>query len=123
MKRYLMTVLCVFCTVPLWAADVGLSLSIGEPGYYGQIDIGNYPPPRLIYAEPVVVEHHVITGPPVYLHVPHGHARHWHKHCHKYGACGRRVYFVDNGWYEHTYVPEYRERHPKHGKKHKHKNG
>ena len=123
MKRFLLSSLVACCAVPSWAADVGVSLSIGEPGYYGHIDIGDYPRPALVYAEPVIVEHHVVTGPPIYLHVPPGHARHWHKHCHEYGACARRVYFVDNDWYEHTYVPVYREKHHKHGKKNKHDKG
>jgi hypothetical protein len=70
------------------------------------------------------VEHHVHPGPPIYLHVPPGHYKHWHKHCHEYGACGRQVYFVQNDWYEHTYVPAYHDRHHKGGgKKHKHKHG
>jgi hypothetical protein len=80
------------------AAEVGVSISLGQPGFYGQIDIGDYPPPRLIYAEPVIVEQVVIVPQPIYLHVQYDHIKHWDKHCHEYGACGQRVYFVD-GWY------------------------
>jgi hypothetical protein len=32
------------------AADVGVSVQVGELGFYGRIDIGNLPQPRLIYA-------------------------------------------------------------------------
>ena len=43
--------------------------------------------------------------------VPPGHARNWRKHCHKYDACGRPAYFVQDSWYRSVYVPHYRERH------------
>ena len=97
--------------IPAYAADVGVSLSIGQPGFYGQIDIGNYPQPQLIYAQPVLIEPTPVYGPPVYLHVPPGHARHWAQHCAEYGACGRHVYFVRDTWYNGVYVPEYQRRH------------
>jgi len=47
----------------------------------------------------------------VYLHVPPGHAKNWAKHCHAYGACGQRVFFVQDAWYNDVYVPTWRERH------------
>jgi len=43
--------------------------------------------------------------------VPPGHAKKWHKYCHRYHACGERVYFVRDDWYEREYAPRYRERH------------
>ena len=43
---------------------------------------------------------------------PPGHMRHWDRHCHEYEACGRPVYFVDDGWYREVYVPRYREIRP-----------
>ncbi len=91
------------------ATDVALSVSIGQPGYYGRIDIGGYPPPRVIYGQPVVIEPVPVGRPPVYLNVPPGHAKHWQKNCHRYNACGERVYFVQNNWYQREYVPRYRE--------------
>jgi hypothetical protein len=123
MRRYLIAVLLAFSAAPAWATDVGVSVTIGEPGFYGHIDIGDFPPPRLLYAEPVIVDHVHLLPHPVYLHVPPGHAKHWHQHCHDYHACNRRVYFVETGWYEEIYVPEYRMRHghPGKGKKGKHK--
>lgn len=96
--------------VPALAADVGVSISIGEPNFYGRIDIGDYPQPRLLYREPRVV-YRAAAREPIYLHVPPGHARNWRKHCRKYNACGERVYFVQNSWYNNVYVPRYRERH------------
>ena len=29
----------------------------------------------------------------------------------RYNACGRPVYFVDDGWYNTVYVPRYRKQH------------
>jgi hypothetical protein len=66
------------------------------PGVYGRIEIGNAPPPPVIYAQPVIIQRApvVVQQPPLYLHVPPGHAKKWSKHCAKYNACGQPVYFV-----------------------------
>lgn len=96
------------------ATDVGVSVSIGDPRFFGRIDIGSYPRPALIYPEPVLIA--PPRGPayaPVYLRVPPGHTRDWKKHCRKYDACGRPVYFVQDDWYQNVYAPEYREKHGK----------
>ncbi|MCZ7560741.1 MAG: hypothetical protein M5U30_12310 [Burkholderiaceae bacterium] len=92
---------------PALAADVGVSVSIGQPGFYGQIDIGNYPRPQVVYAEPMVIQSVPVgvVRQPLYLRVPPGHAKHWGKHCHEYGACARPVYFVQERWYNDVYVP------------------
>lgn len=104
-------------------AEVGVSVTVGEPGFYGRIDIGGMSQPRLIYPEPVIVRG-APAGAPVYLHVPPGHAKHWSKHCAEYGACGQRVYFVDDDWYEKVYVPTYRNEHGRgHGPGPGHGNG
>ena len=54
MKRLLMTaaVTAIALSTPAFAADVGVSVNIGQPGFYGRLDIGGYPPPALIYAQP-----------------------------------------------------------------------
>jgi hypothetical protein len=52
-----------------------------------------------------------IVPEPIYLHVPPGHAKNWSKHCRKYNACDRPVYFVQDSWYNQVYVPRYRESH------------
>ncbi|MDN3922010.1 hypothetical protein QWJ38_17095 [Pelomonas sp. PFR6] len=101
---------------PARAADVGVSISVGQPGFYGQIDIGTMRP-QLIYTEPVVIHRTQVVGAPMYLRVPPGHEKHWDKHCKKYNACGRPVYFVKDDWYERDYVPYYQEQHGK-GKGH-----
>jgi hypothetical protein len=119
MKRFLIAaaVAAATFTTPALAADVGVSVSIGQPGFYGRIDIGDYPypPPRVIYRQPRVVERVVvIEREPVYMRVPPGHAKNWGKHCQKYNACGERVYFVQDSWYQREYVPHYQEYHRDH---------
>jgi hypothetical protein len=111
MKRLLFATALAAGTFPALAADVGVSISIGQPGFYGQIDIGGYPPPQLIYQEPRVTQRVAMIRPPIYLHVPPGHAKNWRKHCREYNACGERVYFVQNSWYSREYVPRYQKRH------------
>ena len=95
---------------PAQTADVGVSISVGEPGFYGRIDIGNVPQPVLVYPRPVVIQlvPMGVVAQPVYLHVPPGHAKNWRKHCARYDACGQPVYFVQDRWYNTVYVPEYR---------------
>jgi hypothetical protein len=104
------------------AADVGVSVQIGQPGFYGQIEIGNMPQPRVIYAAPLIIQRAPVTvvTQPIYLRVPPGHEKNWRKHCHKYNACGQPVYFVQQNWYSNVYAPGYRRDHgeddgPQHG--------
>lgn len=68
------------------------------PGVYGRVDIGNAPAPALIYQQPMLIAPPpvAVPAPPVYMYVPPGHAKHWGKHCARYGACGQRVYFLRN---------------------------
>jgi len=113
MKRILPTALIAgsLLCASAQAADVGVSISVGEPGFYGRIDIGDYPQPQVLWPQPVLIERVSVRRAPVYLHVPPGHAKHWSKYCYRYGACGERVYFVKDDWYDRVYVPSYRERH------------
>lgn len=114
MKHFLVIIMVIAFAVSAEAADVGVSVSIGQPGFYGHIDIGNFPKPQVIYPKPVVIVPApvgVAPPPPVYIHVPPGHEKKWKKHCHKYNACNRPVYFVRDQWYNNTYVPEYQARH------------
>lgn len=88
--------------------NIGVILS-GEiqPGVYGRVEIGNAPPPPVLYAQPVVIvrEHRRVPYEPIYLHVPPGHAKHWSKFCGRYNACNRPVYFVKSAEYEPDYRP------------------
>lgn len=112
MKRMLGAIALAVTITPAFAADVGVSVTIGQPGFYGTIEIGDYPRPRVIYAEPKIIMRAPVTEvvQPVYLRVPPGHARNWRKHCGAYNACSRPVYFVQDSWYNNVYVPQYRER-------------
>ena len=111
MRLFLIALLLAAATAPARAADVGVSVSIGQPGFYGRLDIGDYPPPLLIYQQPRMVRRVPESRPPVYLRVPPGHARDWRRYCGRYDACGERVYFVRDNWYQREYVPRYRDRH------------
>ena len=66
------------------------------PGVYGRIEIGNAPPPPLVYVQPLIIQRSpvLVEQQPLYLHVPPGHAKKWSKHCARYNACNRPVYFV-----------------------------
>jgi len=114
--------LAVAAALPAIAADVGVSVQVGEPGFYGRIDIGNFPQPQVIYPKPVVIQPvpaGVAPPEPLYLRVPPGHEKNWAKHCREYNACGRPVYFVEHRWYQEQYAPRYRQDHDRdHGEHH-----
>ena len=97
--------------------DIHLMLS-GEvaPGVYGQVQIGHEGAPLLVNAQPMLIELQAAPPPPVYLHVPPGHARNWRKHCREYNACNRPVYFVRSKEYEPGYV----RRNDEHEHEHEH---
>lgn len=99
------------------AAQTSVNVSVGgviAPGVYGRVDISNGPPPPVVYPQPVIIAPPPVAvlqqRAPIYLAVPPGHAKHWAKHCAKYGACNQPVYFVRTAEYE----PGYR------GKGHRH---
>ena len=106
------------------AGDVNIGVSItGEivPGVYGRVDLTNRPtPPPVVYAQPVLVEQApgAESAPPIYLHVPPGHARNWRKYCHQYHACNRRVLFVKSAEYEPGYRPDRDHGHDDHYDRH-----
>ena len=105
------------------AGDLGIHVILsGEvaPGIYGQVQIGNASPPPLVYAQPMLVEVQQAPPPPVYLHVPPGHARNWRKHCREYNACNRPVYFVRSAEYEPDYERRRHDREDDHAREHGH---
>jgi hypothetical protein len=116
MKTLILAASLLALTSTAMASDVGVSVNIGQPGFYGQIDIGRLPQPPVVYAQPVIVERPVryVEQRPIYLRVPPGHAKHWSKHCREYNACGQRVLFVQDSWYANEYAPRYREQHGDH---------
>lgn len=119
MKHFFITAAAAIAVVatigtPVLAADVGVSINIGEPGFYGRLDIGDYPQPQVIYRRPMIIERNSMNRQPVYLRVPPGHAKKWRKHCREYNACGEQVYFVRDSWYNREYVPRYQKSHGDH---------
>jgi len=117
MIRFLILPALLVAALPLAAQAQNLSFNAtisGQvvPGVYGQVAIGNGPPPPVVYAQPMIAQPApVIVGAapvePIYLHVPPGHAKNWHKHCHEYHACERPVYFVRSAEYQPGYQPEH----------------
>jgi len=109
MQKLLALPLLIIAAVPAFAADVAVAVTVGDPRFYGRIDILGYPQPQLVYPEPIIVQP-APTGvvvQPVYVRVPPGHAKDWKKHCKKYKLCGQPVYFIQDAWYTQVYVPEY----------------
>ena len=71
------------------------------PGVFGQINVGNAPPPPVIYPQPILGGPAVYGAPPIYVYAPIEETQNWGYFCGKYRACGMPVYFV-----------QYDERHP-----------
>lgn len=90
------------------AADVGVSVSLGEPGFFGQINIGSAPPPQVVNTQPILIGPAPVGEPPIYLRVPPSHRADWARYCRQYNACNRPVYFVNDRWYKTVFVPHYR---------------
>jgi hypothetical protein len=113
MKKLIITLALASAAVaaPAFAGNVGIAISLGEPGFYGQLVIGDYDRPRLIGTRPVIVTGRYYRAAPIYLRVPDQHRRNWNHYCGRYDACSRPVYFVRDDWYRNDYAPRYREHH------------
>ncbi len=110
-KLLFATVALAACAAPA-LAQTNVSISVGQPGFYGRLDIGDFGRPPVIYERPVIVrEVRHVRVEPIYLRVPPGHRKKWKQYCGRYDACGRPVMFVRDDWYTNTYAPRYRERH------------
>ena len=92
------------------AADVGVSINISQPGVFGRIDIGRFPQPELVVAQPVIIGRPVPQAQPVYMWVPPAHRADWKHHCREYHACGVPVYFVRDEWYGQHVRPHEHDR-------------
>jgi len=104
MKKYLIGAVLAAAS---FSASAQVTISIGQPGYYGRVDMGNFAPAPQVYGPPVLVSggYH---GAPIYLRAPQSHRRHWSRYCGRYNACGQRVLFVRDDWYTNSYAPRYR---------------
>jgi len=115
MKKLVALALTAAALSPVLAqTSVGVSIGINQPGVYGQINIGNLPPPPVIYPQPIIYAppRVAVVQQPVYLYVPPGHQKNWGKYCGRYKACGQPVYFVQESWVRERYE---REGHHGHG--------
>jgi hypothetical protein len=112
------TLACVVSAAPV-DAQVGVSIQIGQPSYYGRIDLGNngtydnyYPAPQVYYPQPIMIQRPIwgeAYPQPIYLRVPLVQAEQWRRYCGTYNACTRPVYFVRDDWYRNVYAPRYRQ--------------
>lgn len=131
MNKQIATLLMSFgllAGLPAQADDLGINVVLESevaPGVYGRVELGNGSRPEVYYPQPVVIvqDSRYSKYKPVHLHVPPGHAKNWGKHCHKYHACERPVYFIRSVEYEESYQREHEHDHKKHkgkekGKKH-----
>jgi len=94
--------------------NVGVSVSVNQPGVYGRIDIGNAPPPIVINPQPIIIQQPaavVVERRPIYLRVPPGHQKNWGRYCGQYAACGQPVYFVREDWYQEHWRREHEHDH------------
>jgi hypothetical protein len=91
--------------------NVGVSIGINQPGFYGRINIGDMPPPVVVYPQPVVIAPAPVAvyQQPIYLYVPPDHQAHWGRYCHHYAACGQPVYFVHETWVREHAPHRYRD--------------
>lgn len=109
MKRFLAVLALAVASTSVLATNVGVSVTVGDPGYRGRIDIINFPSPQLLFPEPIIIEAAPagVVRQPVYVRVPATEARQWRKYCKKCKSCGQPVYFVQETRYNEVYVPEY----------------
>lgn len=89
------------------------AVPVGDPGYYGQVDVINTAPP-VVYATALIVQ---VPPPgviysPVYLRVPTYYYQNWPQYCGFYNACFYPVFFVQEVWYANVYAPWYRHYYP-----------
>ena len=114
MKQFVLLALIACAAVPASAAtNVGVSIGINQPGVYGRIDLGNVPPPPVVYAQPMVIAPAPVAvyQRPIYLYVPVVYQQNWGRYCGRYNACGQPVYFVQEQWVRERYGREHDGRH------------
>ena len=106
MKRFLAAALAAGALGSAFAQpQVGVSVSINQPGVYGRVQIGDVPRPALVLPQPVIISQPrvVVRRDPVYLYVPPAHQQNWRRYCGRYAACGQPVYFVRDEWVRERY--------------------
>jgi len=109
----LLLILAVMYAGTTYADGVGVTIRLGHPNFFGEIELGNTVAPRVVRENPILIQRsrHGMRMAPIYLRVPPNQIRNWRRYCVRYNACSRPVYFVRDDWYQNEYVPQYRERH------------
>ena len=65
MKRiFALALAAVTLAPPVFAADVGVSVEISQPGVFGRIDIGRFPQPAVIVPQPMIIAPPVVRVQP-----------------------------------------------------------
>lgn len=83
---------------------------LGQPNYYGGLEMQGHTNPLLYNTRPILIQPSLSNnGQPVYLRVPSNQRQNWTRYCGQYNACNRQVNFVQDGWYNSVYAPRYRE--------------
>ncbi|QZA77795.1 hypothetical protein K4H28_16255 [Deefgea tanakiae] len=106
-SKYIAALLLSAAALSASAANVSVTIHLGDPDFYGNIEMGQRYQPQVIYERPIIVHQSRYSYPPLYLRVPPGHTKQWSRHCAAYGACGRPVYFVKDSWYREAYRDRY----------------
>jgi len=89
MRYFLLVVLIAITPTSAIANDYGVLINVGQPGFYGQINLGNnYPRSQLIYSESFSVRE--------------ARANIWQQHCHRNQTCTQSENF-----YNDVYVPNH----------------
>ena len=55
MKRFTALAAMALLSGAAGATDVGVSVSVSQPGVYGRVDIGRFPQPQIVVAQPVII--------------------------------------------------------------------
>lgn len=110
MSSLLFATLLAALLTPVQAADEALPANVGQPDYYGRLDMAGYPQPQLVFRKALAIDPVEADRPSLYLRVAPGQARQWRKHCRAYQACNQQVYFVQDAWYTREYVPRFAAR-------------
>jgi hypothetical protein len=91
-------------------AQVGFTIQLGQPNYYGGLNLQGYPNPQFYNSSPILIQPTGVGyGQSVYLRVPPDQRQNWRNYCGRYNACNQRVYFVQDNWYDSVYAPRYRK--------------
>ena len=94
MKYFLLVVLIIIFPTSVIASVYGVSNDIGQPGFYGQIQLGNdYPRLQLIYSEPVLIRKvRTDIGQQLPIYLPYYNSRHFIFAQNRYYESNRQYY-------------------------------